>query len=108
MITDMGSHGDLLCRLFVCVCVCVCVYACVCVCMHMCVYVCVCVCVNIMPTGCVPGEEGLEKLRDSDMVQKARQEAMQSRRRASSFSDTFMKELQQGLKDMGDKMKKDR
>ena len=61
-----------------------------------------------MPTGCVPGEEGFEKLRDSGMVQRARKEAVQSRRRASSFSDTFMKELQQGLKDMGDKTKKDR
>ena len=76
--------------------------------MCVCIYICVCVYINIMPTGCVSGEEGFEKLRDSDMVQKARQEAMQSRRRASSFSDTFMKELQQGLKDMGDKMKKDR
>ena len=52
------------------------------------------------------GEEGFEKLRDLDMVQRAQQEARQWRQRASSFTSSFMKDLQQGLKDRGDKWKR--
>ena len=42
------------------------------------------------------------------MMQRAQQEARQSRQRTSSFTGTFMKELKEGFKDADDKIKKDR
>ncbi|KAK7495684.1 hypothetical protein BaRGS_00013131 [Batillaria attramentaria] len=52
------------------------------------------------------GEEGIEKLRESDTVQQAKQDVRQTSQRASRFGSTLMKELEEGFKDMNEKMKK--
>ncbi|KAK7092978.1 protein NCBP2AS2 homolog [Littorina saxatilis] len=54
------------------------------------------------------GEDGVEKLRQSDVVNRVQQEAQQSGQRASKFTSTFKRELQEGFKDINDKIKKDR
>lgn len=54
------------------------------------------------------GEEGIEKLRETEVTQRMQDEARQTGLRAAQFKQTFSKELQEGLKDLREKMKKDR
>lgn len=52
------------------------------------------------------GQEGLEKLKESELKQKLEDEARHTGRKVSTFKNTFMKELQDGWKEVNEEMKK--
>ncbi|XP_025084528.1 uncharacterized protein NCBP2-AS2 homolog [Pomacea canaliculata] len=52
------------------------------------------------------GEDSIEKLRDSDTMNRLQQEISQRGKRASVFSSTFKKEIESGFKEINEKLKK--
>ncbi|KAL8610828.1 hypothetical protein ACOMHN_056683 [Nucella lapillus] len=54
------------------------------------------------------GEDGLEKLRHSDMSKQVKDGASATQDKASKFASTFRKELDKGWEEMNERMKKDR